>query len=162
MAIMNFETFKQNKSVNMNIESSSKKNEKKVNKRDYSHLLKFEKTQIYRDGLKASVEVHKLVSKFEKAFKYDFGTKLCTYALELTENISWACMEDEKKEKIDILKYVQYCALRTLLVLRIANDMNMVSKASYIEVVSLIVSVLGQAKAWHTKLVLETTEETEE
>lgn len=160
MATMNFETFKQNKSVNMNVESSSKK-EKKVNKRDYSHLLKFEKTQIYRDGLKAAVEIHKLVSKFEKTFKYDFGAKLCTYALELFENISWACMEDDKKEKIDILKYVQYCALRTLLVLRISNDLNMVSKKSYVDVVSLVISVLGQAKSWHTKLTLETAEETE-
>lgn len=87
-----------------------------------------------------------------KAVKYTLGTRLCTMMGDVMMETVWAYMEHRLRVRVAYVRKAEKLTVGIACSLRVAYDLNTLSKKLFIEQLSLCASIRSQMKGWRIQV----------
>lgn len=112
----------------------------------------YEKVPIYRKSRDILRDSHKIKARMNKAFKHSLGARMVDNAMVLVEAVFNAYEErDDLEAKLRHILSIKKLNHRMLVLYRVANEVQMVTREDYGTQIKAIVHIIKQCSGWIKK-----------
>ena len=115
--------------------------------------IKYEETQLYKNGREVMQLATIEVSRMSKQYKYILGTGLISSVINIIINIARTYEEnDSMQEKYARIKEFKDSIYKAIIILRTAFDVNAYNRTVYMDTVENLVNMYEQIKRWEISI----------
>ena len=115
--------------------------------------IKYEETQLYKNGREVMQLATIEVSRMSKQYKYILGTGLISSVINIIINIARTYEEnDDMQEKYAHIKELKDSIYKVIIILRTAFDVNAYNRTVYMDTVENLVNMYEQIKRWEISI----------